>query len=220
MIAYTNMTLKKLESVGQWLVLIGIFFLIVYQIFSLTGHNTKTTTSPRRTNHFEISKECLKNASSTKSINEQVALLRVVDGDTIDIERPCGNDRVRLIGINTPETVDPRRPVQCFGREATAHITELLNNKSIRIETDPTQATRDIYSRLLAYIYVPSSLGTSTSSVTPEENVNGRMIKDGYAYEYTYKIPYTEQKNFKEYQKTAQNELAGLWSPKTCNGKK
>lgn len=215
------------------IVIIIVMLLACYHVYNLAQEPFNQPTPQRRTNHFEISKECLQTntSTSTQILNEGVALIRVVDGDTIDIQRGCGQDRVRLIGINTPETVDPRRPVQCFGKEATEHITKLLEDKHIRVEGDKTQTARDIYNRLLAYVVtteiknLENIATTSTSTieqepVSEEINVNGQMIKDGYAYEYTYKIPYAEQKRFKEYQRTAQKNLIGLWSPETCNGKK
>jgi len=61
---------------------------------------------------------------------------------------------MRLIGINTPETVDPRKPVECFGREASAEAKRLLTGQRVRIELDPSQNTYDRYGRLLGYVFV------------------------------------------------------------------
>jgi micrococcal nuclease len=77
---------------------------------------------------------------------------RVVDGDTIDVHLARGSYTVRLIGIDTPETVDPRRPVQCFGAEASARTAELLpagTPVELVLDAEP----RDDYERLLAYVY-------------------------------------------------------------------
>ncbi len=80
---------------------------------------------------------------------------RVVDGDTVHVTDARGSRiKVRVLGIDTPETVDPRKPVQCWGPEATRFATATLLNKKVTVVTDPTQATRDRYDRLLAYVYL------------------------------------------------------------------
>jgi micrococcal nuclease len=81
-----------------------------------------------------------------------VTVVRVVDGDTLVARLPAGDEKIRLIGIDTPETVDPRKPVQCFGREASARTKALLpKGTAIRLERDAE--ARDRYGRLLAYVY-------------------------------------------------------------------
>lgn len=135
------------------------------------------------------------------------SVAEVVDGDTIKINMGGKVETLRLIGMDTPETVDPRKPVQCFGKEASNKAKELLSGKKVRIETDATQGERDKYSRLLAYVY-------------REDGVfyNKYMIEQGYAHEYTYNTPYKYQTDFKSAQKSAQTNQMGLWSPSTCNG--
>jgi micrococcal nuclease len=78
-------------------------------------------------------------------------VVRVVDGDTVDVRFDGGKlERLRLIGMDTPELVDPRKPVQCFAREASQHAHELLDDQGVSIETDASQGSRDIYGRYLA----------------------------------------------------------------------
>lgn len=132
---------------------------------------------------------------------------RVVDGDTIDVDTPAGTVRVRLIGIDTPETVDPREPVQCFGREASARAHELLDGEAVWLEYDPTQGQVDAYGRALAYVWLAD--GTL---------VNEAMIRDGFAFEYTYEIPYRYQDRFRAAEADARARSAGLWSPDACGG--
>lgn len=134
---------------------------------------------------------------------------KVTDGDTLHIEMDGRDEVVRLIGINTPETVDPRRPVQCFGKEASSRMKDLAGGKIVRLEYDETQNTRDTYDRLLAYVYLEDG-----------EMVNRKMIAEGYAYEYTYLMPYKYQKEFRQLQTLARTSLRGLWSPDTCAGSK
>jgi micrococcal nuclease len=133
---------------------------------------------------------------------------RVVDGDTVDVALDNGPiERVRLIGIDTPETVDPRKPVQCFGQEASAHAKELLDGQSVSIEMNPSQADRDRYGRLLAYIWLPDG-----------RDFGEAMIVDGFAHEYTYDLPYARQAAYRAAQGSAMAAQAGLWSPTTCAG--
>lgn len=136
-------------------------------------------------------------------------VVHVVDGDTLDIERGGSKERLRLIGINSPESVDPRRPVECFGKEASKHANELLSGQYVMLETDPTQGVLDKYGRTLAYVLL---LGG--------ENFNELMIRDGYAYEYTYDKPYKYQNIFKDAERDAQTHERGLWASTTCRGMK
>jgi micrococcal nuclease len=114
---------------------------------------------------------------------------------------------LRLIGMDTPETVDPRKSIQCFGKEASSKAKEVLSGKKVRIEMDPSQGEFDKYDRTLAYVYRDDELF-----------YNKYMIEQGYAHEYTYNIPYKYQVEFKASQKLAENSQLGLWSPNTCNG--
>lgn len=130
----------------------------------------------------------------------------VVDGDTIKVRIDGKADTIRIIGINTPEVVDPRRPVQCFGKEASDKGKELLVGKEVILESDPSQGDKDKYGRLLRYVFVDGV------------DYGDEMIKTGYAYEYTYHLPYKYQKKYKESESYAKGNNLGLWAPATCNG--
>jgi micrococcal nuclease len=143
----------------------------------------------------------------TEPATDLYSVSSVVDGDTIKVNIAGTVETIRLIGIDTPEVVDPRKPVQCFGVEASNKAKELLTGQSVRLETDPTQGERDIYGRLLRYVFL--SDGT---------NFNKLMIQEGYAYEYTYNLPYKYQNEFKQAESYARENNLGLWSPDTCNG--
>ena len=143
--------------------------------------------------------------TTVSPVEDRYSVLRVVDGDTLDISFHGVKTRLRLIGINTPETVDPRRPIQCFGKEASAKAQELLLGRDVTIELDPSLDKYDKYGRLLAYVYLPD--GTL---------FNEQMIREGYAYEYTYQLPYKYQKEFKEAQRSAKNAKRGLWADGVC----
>ncbi|MDD4901611.1 MAG: thermonuclease family protein [Patescibacteria group bacterium] len=136
---------------------------------------------------------------------EYFQVVKVVDGDTIDIIMNGKTERLRLIGINTPEVVDPRKPVECFGREASDNAKKLLAGQEVRIAADPSQDDRDKYGRLLRYVWRQDGLFYNLAA-----------IKDGFAYEYTYDLPYIYQKEFKEAQKYAQENKLGLWADGAC----
>jgi micrococcal nuclease len=112
-------------------------------------------------------------------------VLKVVDGDTIWVDNNGQRMKIRMIGLDTPETVDPRKPVQCFGREASAQAKTILGGQTVYLETDPSQDTVDKYSRTLAYVWTASG-----------RLFNLDMIADGYAFEYTYDLPYRYQQEF------------------------
>jgi micrococcal nuclease len=135
-------------------------------------------------------------------------VVKVVDGDTIDVEIDGQTERVRLLGVNTPEVVDPRQPVECFGREASDKAHELLDGKEVELETDSSQTDRDKYNRLLRYIRTKEGLF-----------YNLEIIKLGYAHEYTYELPYKYQTEFKAAQLEAKNKKAGLWADGACGEK-
>jgi micrococcal nuclease len=116
-------------------------------------------------------------------------------------------ERLRLIGMDTPETVDPRKPVQCFGQEASTRAKELLDGQTATLELDASQGERDRYGRLLAYLWLPD--GRNFAEV---------MIGEGYAHEYTYQQPYAYQADFKAAAEWAQANGLGLWAPDACAG--
>ena len=96
-------------------------------------------------------------------------VVRVVDGDTIHVQLGSVREKVRYIGIDTPETKDPRRPVGCFGRKASDFNARLVGDELVRLVGD-VQA-RDRYGRLLAYVY----------RVRDELFVNAELARLGYA---------------------------------------
>src|SRR3954463_11242786 len=80
-------------------------------------------------------------------------VVHAIDGDTVDVRLSNGRvERVRILGADTPETKDPRKPVQCYGPEASAYTHGRLEGRRVALETDAV--TRDKYGRLLAYVYV------------------------------------------------------------------
>jgi len=137
---------------------------------------------------------------------------RVVDGDTVDVRVDGKVERIRIIGLDTPETVDPRKVVQCFGREASAHAKELLPvGTAVTLEADPTQDSRDKYGRMLAFILFETDPGTNA-------NFTEAMIAGGYGHHYVYRRPSVYADIFREAETVARTSGLGLWSADTCAG--
>lgn len=138
---------------------------------------------------------------------ERVPVIRVIDGDTIKIQRGSAVITVRILGMDTPETHDPRKPVQCFGAAAAARAQQLLAGRNVALAGDPSQSRLDKYGRELDYVWLPD--GTL---------YDWKMIRDGYAHEYTYKSPYEYRNVFLAAQADARAADRGFWSPTTCGG--
>ena len=178
-----------------------ILFLLYYLLNQYVPHTIPPLFPTPTNEQLPRSQEVLPASASA----ELGTVVKVVDGDTIDITQGEARHKIRLIGINTPETVDPRKEVECFGKEASAKMKELLLGQLVRITSDPTQADRDRYNRLLRYVYRDDGLF-----------VNQYLIQEGYAYEYTYDKPYAFQQAFKKAQADAQRGEKGLWGRDVC----
>ncbi len=150
-----------------------------------------------------INNSGLKQNNSKLSIEKETArVVKVIDGDTIRVLLNNKEDMVRLIGIDSPEILDERKPVQCFGKEASVKAKQLLSGKTVKLETDATQGEKDEYGRLLRYVFLED--GT---------NFNKFMISAGYAREYTFKSnPYKYQSEFVRAEEKAREDRVGLWS--------
>ncbi len=128
-------------------------------------------------------------------------VLNVMDGDTLSVDVRGKKEVVRLLGIDTPETVDPRKPVQCFGKAASDKMKSLVAGKSVILIDDSTQGNRDKYKRLLRYVYLPDNVRTF---------VNGEMVKQGYAFSYK-EYPTKMLARFNAWEKYAREHSLGLW---------
>jgi micrococcal nuclease len=133
-----------------------------------------------------------------------VKVARAVDGDTLELE---GGEKVRYIGVNTPETVKPNAPTECFGKEASARNKELVEGKAVRLEKDVSD--RDRYGRLLRFVYLED--GTF---------VNDYLVREGYAYASTFPPDVKLADRFRQAQAEARENKRGLWADDTCKGKK
>jgi|GEM_PF-4599768 len=131
---------------------------------------------------------------------EYYKVTRVVDGDTIELEN---GQKVRYIGINTPESVSTRQSLQCFGIEASNKNKELVQGKMVRLEKDVSETDR--YGRLLRYVYLKD--GTF---------VNEYLVKEGYASAYRYPPDVKYADLFRNREAEAREAVRGLWNPDNC----
>ncbi|MBI3335237.1 MAG: thermonuclease family protein [Candidatus Portnoybacteria bacterium] len=154
-----------------------LLFLLVLIIFSFgIWVGLFFSLSPVQT-HEEIQggneKENVERNSVIVQYRDASKVARVIDGDTIELEN---GQRVRYIGIDTPETSDPRKPIQCFGIEAAKKNQELVEGKMVRLEKDVSE--RDRYARLLRYVYAGDTLNSSNIS-NNANNSNGKLYHQG-----------------------------------------
>jgi micrococcal nuclease len=149
--------------------------------------------------------------SSNNSTDDQdlYEVTHVSDGDTITVKDSKGESfKVRYIGMDTPESVKPNTPVQCFALKASDYNKSLVNGKKVKMEKDVED--KDRYDRLLRYIYIDAD-----NDGKYDEMVNDKLVKEGYAKVATFppNIKYVEK--FLASQKSAQENNLGLW--KDCN---
>lgn len=143
--------------------------------------------------------------SPDDAVEANARVVRVVDGDTLVADVDGSDERVRLVGIDTPESVKRGSPVECFGKEASAHTKELLpRGTPVRLVLDVEE--RDRYGRLLAYVYRASD----------GEFVNLALARDGYAGLLTYPPNVAHVDQFRAAVAAARRDGRGLWT--ACTG--
>ncbi len=134
-----------------------------------------------------------------RSTGDEAVVVRAIDGDTVLLE---SGERLRYIGMDTPETKDPRKPVMCFGERAHARNAELVEGKRVRLVRDVSD--RDRYGRLLRYVYVGDTF------------VNLELVEEGYAKNYSYPPDIAHQAEIRAAERRAREAKRGLWSE--CSG--
>lgn len=133
--------------------------------------------------------------SSTPSSTSYVLVTKVIDGDTIELET---GEKVRYIGMNTPEIHHPKKSVECFGKEAAKRNEELVLNKKVHLVKDVSETDR--YKRLLRYVYLADG-----------RFVNLELVEEGYAYVDTFPPDVKFAEVFKKTMEEARDAKRGLW---------
>jgi micrococcal nuclease len=126
----------------------------------------------------------------------------VVDGDTIKVKVAGVTERIRVIGIDTPELASR----DCYAQEASSRMQSLVQSKSVALVADPTQADRDRYGRLLRHVRLAD--GRSVAQI---------LIAGGFGAEYTYDRPYAGQADYRQAEEAARAAHRGIWSS-ACTG--
>ena len=140
---------------------------------------------------------------------------RVVDGDTAiisfltDDDTPYKDERIRFIGVNTPETVDPNRPVQYYGKEASNFTKKELKDKTVWIQTDA--GVRDRYDRLLGYIWLKEPKDLDSEKEVRTKMFNAKLLLEGYAQTMTIQPNVRYSEMFVKFQREAREAKKGLW---------
>lgn len=184
--AWYNLYMRKILTV---IALLSIGFGINEFVHLYISSTQPTTRKP------EILKESTPSSVLSETPSSLEIVKRVIDGDTIEL---ASGKRVRYIGIDTPETVDPRKPVQCFGREAKEENARLVDGKTVRLEKDVSET--DIYGRLLRYVYVGDVM------------VNEALARGGFAYASSFPPDVKYQEKFLLAQQEARENNRGLWA--------
>lgn len=131
---------------------------------------------------------------SHESLEAKVLVERVVDGDTVVI---TGGEKVRLIGVDAPESVKPHEKPECFGMESSQYLKELVEGKEVMLQRDVSD--RDRYGRLLRYVYLEGTL------------LNELLVQEGYAREKSYPPDTTQKQQLESAEEEAQRDMKGLW---------
>lgn len=177
-------------------------------LLALLSVSVPAKDQPKETNNktqYEIKEEINNNY-------EKAYVDRVVDGDTAEVTINGNQYKLRFIGVDTPETVHPSKPVEYFGKEASDFTKEKLEDKEIYLEKDVSDTDR--YGRKLRYIWLekPDDKENPTFEEIKEKNFNAILLDQGYGKLSTFPpdVKYVEE--FKEIEKEARKNKKGLWS--------
>jgi len=193
---------KQYKSNKKYLFYITIFLLCLFAFgFINIFQDQINKFSPYYEHNINSNEENIIDTTLLDNKNELVGkVINVIDGDTIKVKFKNKVEKIRMIGVNTPELKDDRAQVRCLAQKSKEYTENNLLNKEVKIEIDPTQGVRDKYGRILGYIFTDRNI-----------NFNQILISNGYAYEFTYKIPYKYQQEFKRVEQVAQKNKVGLW---------
>lgn len=142
-------------------------------------------------------------ASDDNPGGSTATVVAVADGDTFEVMLVNGRrERVRMLGIDTPETVHPSKPVQCFGKEASDRLHALLDGRDVTLDVNPAE-DRDDYGRLLRYVAIDG------------EDIGARMVAEGFAFSLK-QFPHPRLDQYNALERSAREGSLGLWGP-TCS---
>ncbi len=170
---------------------ISFIFIGLYQL--ATHFLRKTHSLPAKP--VEITQEATASSIEMIAGEESAMVSRVIDGDTIVL---ATGEKVRYIGMDTPELVHPKKPVECFAKEAKEANQKLVEGRAVRLEKDVSE--RDKYGRLLRYVFVGDIM------------VNDYLVRQGFAHVSTYPPDVRYQEQFRQAEREARENNRGLWA--------
>ena len=156
----------------------------------LFGCTVEVTSSPEASLSSKGSK-----TDNNRSNLVQYEVIRVIDGDTVELKN---GERLRYNDIDTPETVHPSKPVECYGPEASAKNKELVEGETILVELGNPE--KDRYGRLLGYVYIDDLF------------VNAELVRGGYAEVNSYGNPGSKFNELIQIENKAKSKPTGLWA--------
>ena len=177
-----------MKRIGVILVILGLILVI-----GINGENWIRANYGK----IDLAKVLVLPTPAIRTISIKVK--RVVDGDTVELE---DGTKVRYIGMDTPETKDPRKPVQCYGQEAAERNRQLVEGKEVRLESDT--ADKDVYGRLLRYVWVGETM------------INQQLVAEGFARIDTVPPDVKYQPVFLKLEQEARSKNLGLWNKNVC----
>ena len=190
----------KLLTATSLLIIISGFFFVWFGLSSKSLAKPENALLNTKVTHSVYLSATVSAENNIQGIEgEKVIVSKVIDGDTIELEN---GKKVRFVGMDTPETVDPRRPVGCFGKEASNETKSLLTAKVVILQKDISDT--DKFGRLLRYIFLPLEGGQILF-------VNDYLVREGYAKVYTYPPDVKFDGQFREAEKQAKENKKGLW---------
>lgn len=176
------------------LIILAFVLLLILPISVFARTQVRESANTQARNKIPISRSVSIGTMQQTTTEKKFLVSRVIDGDTIELSN---GKKVRYIAMDTPETVDPRKPIQCFGVEASNRNKQLVEGKTVLLEKDISETDR--YGRLLRYVYIDGVF------------VNLFLVQEGFAYSYTYPPDVKYQSQFTEAERLAREQKRGLW---------
>jgi micrococcal nuclease len=136
----------------------------------------------------------------TKASPGYYLVTKVYDGDTISVNMDGREEKIRMIGVDTPETHKPNSPVECYGQQASDFTKQQLSEQEVKLEPDPLNQNRDRYQRLLRYVYTKDG-----------RLFNAELVKQGYGFAYL-SFPFSKAEEFRILQSEAKANNLGIWA--------
>jgi micrococcal nuclease len=184
---------------GILIIIVGFFLFAIWggtlpqpPIAQIQASQNEKATPPKST----VQKKT--NQQTNAPIEQLYKVAKVTDGDTFDVEINGKKETVRMLLVDTPETVHPNKPVQPFGKEASTFTTQLLNGKSVKLEAD--KEDKDQYGRLLRYVYIDG------------KSVQEQLLEKGLARVSAYQPNTKYVAKYQQIETGAKNKKIAIWS--------